>query len=167
MHDSAWIALLRTIPQALHDNLVLVTRIGQEFTVRNIFRMEEDFVVIRGRMSGTVDAGRVFVIPYTELHFVGFQKPLKEKDVAAIFSGQFTGTHSADEKEGAVEGAAPTPEPLPPAPVEPVAAPEATPGPSSVPEIEIKPKPPAKGLLLERVRARLAASGQARSAGPS
>jgi len=167
MDGSAWVALLRTIPQALHDNLVLVTRVGQEFTVQNIFRMEEDFVVIRGRMAGTVDAGRVFVIPYTELHYVGFQKPLKEKDVTAIFSGQFTGTHSADEKEGAVEAAAPAPEPVPPAPVEPVAAPEPTPGPSSVPEIEIKPKPAAKGLLLERVRARLAASGQARSAGPS
>jgi hypothetical protein len=167
MHDSAWIALLRTIPQALHDNLVLVTRIGQEFTVRNIFRMEEDFVVIRGRMSGTVDAGRVFVIPYTELHFVGFQKPLKEKDVAAIFGGQFTGTQTAGEGEVAAVAADPTLEPVQPAPVEPVAAPEPTPLPSPAPEIETKPKPAAKGLLLERVRARLAASGQTRSGGPS
>ncbi|HMF14248.1 MAG TPA: hypothetical protein VKE94_18155 [Gemmataceae bacterium] len=162
MQNSAWIGLLRMMPPALHDNLLLVTRIGQEFTVQNIFRTEDDFVVIRGRMAGTTEAGRVFLIPYAEIHYVGFQKAMKEKDIAAIFSGQFTGTHSSDERIGAV--AEQKPESPPPTPSEPAAAtaPAAEPELAPPVEVDIKPKPAAKGLLLERVRARLAASAKAK-----
>jgi hypothetical protein len=163
MQSSAWMALLQMMPPAIHDNLVLVTRIGLEFTIRNIFRLEEDFVVIRGRMSGTTDAGRVFLIPYAEIHFVGFQKAMKEKDVAAIFDGQFTGIPSTDEQATAE----PAPELEAAAPVEPAPAPEPTAQPSPPVETETKPMPAAKGVLLARVRARLAASGQAKATGSS
>src|SRR5216684_2471093 len=88
MHNSAWIALLRLVPTKLHNNLMITTRIGQELAVQNILRMEADFVVFRGRMSGSNDEGRVFMMPYDELHFVGFQKPMKEHEVTALFTGQ-------------------------------------------------------------------------------
>jgi len=164
MQNSAWVALLRLMPPALHDKLTFVTRIGQEITVQNLLRIEDDFVVIRGRMAATMDAGRVFVIPYAEIHYVGFQQAMKEAEVVAIFGGQNTVTSSAEEQAPAA--AEPVPEPEATAPVEPAPLPEPTPPPSSSVEIETKPKH-AKGILLERVRARLAASGQARAAGPS
>jgi hypothetical protein len=162
MHNSAWIALLRLVPTKLHNNLMIVTRIGQEVAVQNIFRMESDFVVLRGRLSGSNDEGRVFMLPYDEMHLVGFQKPMKEHEVTAIFTGQ---DPTAAAEQRAVEArdlaGVPTAEAPPPEP-EPPPAPK-TPAPAA--PVEGKPKPGSKVLLLERVRARLAAANQARTAG--
>jgi hypothetical protein len=160
MHNSAWIALLRLVPTKLHNSLMIVTRIGQEVAVQNIFRMEADFVVLRGRLSGSNDEGRVFMMPYDELHFVGFQKPMKEHEVTAIFTGQ-----DPTAEQRAVDAAALAPAPVaeatPPEPEQP-SAPK-TPPPAG--SIEAKLKPASRVLLLERVRARLAAANQARTAG--
>src|SRR5438034_11308962 len=85
MQSSAWIALLRRMSASLHGNLTIVTRIGQVIAVQDVFRLEEDFAVLRGRMSGSTDAGRVFLLPYDEMHYLAFQKPMKENEIAAIF----------------------------------------------------------------------------------
>ncbi len=167
MQNLPWLAMLRQIPPAYHDALTVVTRIGQEIAIQNIFRMEENFLVIRGRMAGTTDAGRVFVIPYAELHYLGFQKPLNEEEVAAMLGSNFGSAQATAAPAAAVaesppdspsaslkaeEPPAEKPAPEPP-PAKP--APEPTPAPAAE-----KPKPPSSSVLLERVRARLAAQAK-------
>lgn len=161
MQNSAWITLLRLMPPSLHGSLLLVTRIGQEISIQDVFRLEDDYAVLRGRMGGTTEAGRVFVMPYDEIHYLGFHKPMKEPEIAAIFGGQCAPTETAEER--AVEAADLTPESVAPVPSEP---PPPEPAPVPAPAIE-KPKPASKVVLLERVRARLAASAQARAASAS
>ena len=161
MQTSPWLALLQLLPPNIHNSLVLVTRIGQEFAVQDIFRMEENYLVVRGRLGGTTDAGRVIIIPYSEIHYLGFQKPMKAADISAIFGDQPAVAESEEQAVMAAADLTPEPEP-PPAVVE--QSPEPSPAPVAV---EPKPSTPNKSLLLQRVRARLAASAQPKAAGTS
>jgi hypothetical protein len=157
MQNTAWVTLLRLVPPVLHNSLVIMTTIGQEFAVQNIFRLEEEYLVIRGRMAGTSDAGRAFMIPYNQINFVGFTKPMKEHDLTAVYNGTYTGAlNSEGENAAAPVVETPAPEPVEPPPAE---VPTPAPAPPPAPE----KKPPSRVLLLERVRARLAAAAKAKS----
>jgi hypothetical protein len=150
MQNASWISLMRLIPAVLHNQLALITTIGLEIAVQDVFRLEEEYMVIRGRLSGTMDSGRIFLVPYNQVNFIGFQKLLKKPDIEAIFNGTYGGVAPAEapdagEPEEPAEAATPA-EPPPPE----VAA--RAPAPAADPK-----KPPSRQLLLERVRARLAA----------
>ena len=164
MHNSAWIAFLRQLSPNVHNQLSILTRIGQEVAVQHIFRIDSDYLVYRGRLSGTTEEARVFVLPYDEVHAISFQKPLKEDQVDAILSGNDPAKLAEKEvNEAAPQDAAPAIEPeSPPAPA--TKRPEPTQPPVSAPPADSKAKSPPKVLLLERVRARLAAAGKTRPA---
>jgi hypothetical protein len=85
MQACAWSALLQRVPQELHDNLMLLTTIGVEISIQNIVSMEEEYLVIRGRLAGTTDMGRVFMVPYDQINYVGFQKEMNEAQLRALF----------------------------------------------------------------------------------
>src|SRR5262249_53533130 len=57
MQSRTWISLLNRIPQELQDFLVLVTSIGTEISIQSILRIEEEYIVLRGRLAGTTDTG--------------------------------------------------------------------------------------------------------------
>ena len=164
MPNSPWIAFLRQLSPSVHNQLSITTRIGQELAVQHIFRIDSDYLVYRGRLSGTTEEARVYVLPYDEMHVISFQKPLKEHQVDAILSGNDP-TKTAEQE--AIEAA--DLEPAPAIEAEPPAAPaakqpEQTPLPVSAAPADSKSKPASKVLLLERVRARLAAAGKPRTA---
>ena len=163
MPNSPWIAFLRQLSPSVHNQLSITTRIGQELAVQHIFRIDSDYLVYRGRLSGTTEEARVYVMPYDELHAISFQKPLKEHQVDAILSGNDpTKTAEQEAIEAADLGPAPAIEAEPPAAPAPK-QPEPPP-PVSVAPADSKSKPGSKVLLLERVRARLAAAGKPRTA---
>ena len=155
MQNSAWVALLRLLPPAAHANLMLVTTIGQEIAIQDVLRMEPDYLMIRGRMAGTTDAGRVFMIPYSSIHYLAFQKAMKVEEVNAVFNGTPVNAEAPQESLQAA------PEPRPEA-----AAPAVPAQPLSTLETLVtaaeKVKPESKVVLLERVRARLAAQGKSK-----
>src|SRR5262245_30083928 len=94
MKSRTWIALLRRIPQELHDSLVLVTSIGTEVSIQGILRVEEEYLVIRGRLAGTTDAGRVFFIPFNDINHLFFQREMKESEIQSLY-GQPPATTAA------------------------------------------------------------------------
>jgi hypothetical protein len=162
MDNPAWIALLRRIPPAQHDNLMIVTSIGTEVTVQTLMRFEDDYLVLRGRMSGTTDAGRIFFLPYDQINHVGFVREVKEVAVHALYD--------APAPEPAAAPAAPA-DATPAAPAatngQPPAAPASEPPPGP-PREQSKSRPrlviPSKEALLERLRR---TRGQADAAGPA
>jgi hypothetical protein len=85
MQNAAWMTLLRQIPPNRHEIVVLVTCAGTEISMQNLVRLEENYAVVRGRLSGTTDTGRIFFIPYDQLNYLGFQKELKDADIHAIY----------------------------------------------------------------------------------
>lgn len=91
MQASGWIHLLRRIPAHQVQNLSLVTTNGTELSIQNVVRIEEEVVLVRARVSGSSDAGRAFFIPYDQINYLGFQKPIKEDELRAMFDGPEAG----------------------------------------------------------------------------
>ncbi len=123
MQADLWKALLRRIPPEQLDNLMVMTAQGTEVNVQALLLMEEDYMVLRGRIAGSNDGGRIFVLPYEHLDYVGFQKPLGDAELQAVF------------------GLAPAPAAPIPGPPEPAA--ESAPPPPAEPQPAAAAKPPA------------------------
>jgi hypothetical protein len=67
MQSSAWVELLRLVPEKQHQNLVVMTAIGNEIAIQDIVRLEAEYLVIRGRLGGTSELGRAFFAPYDRI----------------------------------------------------------------------------------------------------
>jgi hypothetical protein len=148
--NEAWITMFRRIPGNLQETLILGLRTGVEIVLQKMIRLEPDFMIIRGRISGTQDSGRIVMIPYGELSFVTSTRILKDPEVEAIF-GQGSPPAVADlplapPSDGALPADAATPEPVAEAvPAEPASASDAA----------KRPEPVSKNALLAKLRDRL------------
>jgi hypothetical protein len=85
MHSAAWIELLRLLPPALRENLALTTLNGTEIALQSIVRAERDYLVLRGRLTGTTDGNGFFIIPFDRLSHLTLQKSVTEPEVRALF----------------------------------------------------------------------------------
>ena len=147
MQSNAWAVLLRTFPPEQHNNLMLVVG-GVEITVQDLLRIDHEHVAIRGRIAGSQDAGRLFIVPYQSIVYLGSQRSCKEADYHELFDQvQFpvaaAAPVSSERATAAVPDVAATSEPE----SAPAAVPEAV-SPSS------KTPVPIRSAVLERFRAR-------------
>ncbi len=168
MQGSGWLSVLGKIPAQKHDCLAIVTTTGAEIVLRQIVRVENDLIIVRGRMAGSTDAGRVIILPFDQVAYLAFNKMLPEAEIHAMFSQSASvlefknatppTAESAPVSSGLerppAAGSVPT-EAGPPAvaaqgaDVHPA---ESTAGSKGSP----KPSHPSKSILLARLRARLA-----------
>lgn len=167
MQAYSWKALLRGIPEEHVDNLMLMTVQGTEINVQQILRMDEDVVILRGRIAGSNDAGRIFILPYAHFAHSGFQRPLTDAQLQAIFGISSAAPPAREPEAPAVEPAAgPASPPTAPAP-EPAAVPIV-----AAPTLAAQLSPNAAGLLarlpskskiIQRLRLRAGARDGANS----
>jgi hypothetical protein len=162
MQSSAWIGLLRLIPPDQQDALAIMTTVGIEINLQTILRLEDDYVVIRGRLAGTTDTGRVFFVPFSQMNYLGFTKEVREAQIKALYG------ESPEAGAAAAKSEIASPAPAPDEPAESEAMP-AAPLPPPEPSAPLEPpKPPGslkiprKSGLLERLRARALASNNTR-----
>lgn len=85
MQGDAWINLLRRIPANLHEGLVLTLSTGSEVVVQRFVKLDTDFAILRGRMAGTQDNGRLVVLPYSNVVSVNVTRRLLDAEIDAIF----------------------------------------------------------------------------------
>ncbi|HLJ94150.1 MAG TPA: hypothetical protein VKU02_13265 [Gemmataceae bacterium] len=155
MQNTAWIALFRRIPTEQHNMLAVVTTVGIEINIQDLVRIEEDHLVIRGRLAGTTDNGRIFFLPYEQLSYLGFTKEMKDAQVRVLYGD----TPPAGEPEpktdiSSVETVlAPPPVEAAPVPADP-SKPEPPAAPVEMPSPSPFMKIPRKSGVLERLRAR-------------
>ncbi len=162
MQGLAWVSLLRRIPAELHGTLALVLTTGAEVVIQSIIRLERDFIIVRGRMAGSMDAGRVVIVPLDQVNFLTVNKKMTEVEANSflIKPQSLSGDETA---ELPPEGAAPADDGddgnlLPTAPVASVAGKPADAEPDAPAEIEAAPARPgqvSKSILVARLRARL------------
>jgi hypothetical protein len=86
MHASGWIELIRAIPSDIHTSLTILMLNGAEINLQGIVRMEEQFLVCRGRTAGTVDGNLIFFLPYDQINTMLCNKPVKEDVVHTWFN---------------------------------------------------------------------------------
>jgi hypothetical protein len=154
MQGSGWIGLFKQIPSNLHDALALGLSTGIEIVVQQLLRLDDDFMVLRGRTSGSNDGGRIMILPYGHLVSIAFNRRMMATEVEEIFGpSQFAAPHKAEHEDGD--------EPLPEQAVEPTVADKPhdkkTPLPDGANGAK-KPGDPQKisrSILLARLRERL------------
>ncbi len=86
MPHIAWERLLRQLPAKEQDGLMLMTNTRTEIAVQSILRMDADFLIIKGRLAGSQDAGRVFFIPYAHIDHLGFYRAVKDSEFDEMFA---------------------------------------------------------------------------------
>lgn len=144
MQSAAWKAIFNRIPREHHEIMVVVTSVGIEINVRSIQLLEPDYVVIRGRLGGTTDAGRVFFIPYDQINYVTFNTEIKEEQIATMLGIDAPPARPPIPDAEAIKAAAETAAPKEETPTTPM------------PQAPTKPEAvPTKMALLERIRARV------------
>ncbi len=74
-----------SFPPALRENLSLTTSTGAEIALQNIVRADRDYLVIRGRVTGTTEGHGLFIIPFDRLSHLSFPKSVNEAEVRALF----------------------------------------------------------------------------------
>jgi hypothetical protein len=156
MRADLWKALLRRIPADQFDNLVLMTAQGTEINVQDVLRMEEDVIVLRGRLAGSTDAGRTFFVPYEHFDHLGFQKPLTDPQLQALLGE----APPAARPPSAAAEAPPDPAPVPAPQPEPAAAPPAAvtpPPPAGTADPGLLARVPSRSEIIQRLRQRTAA----------
>ncbi|GIW79345.1 MAG: hypothetical protein KatS3mg105_1152 [Gemmatales bacterium] len=134
MRKESWLSLIRRIPPQLRHKLMIVSGSGNELNITDIYRLEDDFMVVRGRLAGTTDEGSTYFIPYDQIDYMGFRELVKEPVITAMFEGGEVEIPQAPETGAAREPQVPAAEPTP------SVAPATT---QAV---------PAKAALLERLR---------------
>jgi hypothetical protein len=141
MKGTVWIGLFHRIPATYHDSLVVKLTSGAEVVLQTLLSLDEDYMVVRGRTAGSTDEGRVFLVPYDQMQYVGFNRYVSEPDLRSMFGSEAAATPPP------VVAADPVAEPAP-----------AVSTPEKPPETEPPKKPAAisKTILLARLRARLA-----------
>jgi hypothetical protein len=157
MQGELWQAVLRRIPAAKHDSLIVVTASGVELMVNKILRVDEHYLLLRARLAGATDSGRIIVLPYEQIENVAFGKILPEAEIQSMFGALEEAENFAELAAGAApvrddahlqtNGAAESG-------MEDEAA-EADEAPSAPAMASVAPKP-SKSVLLARLRARLA-----------
>jgi hypothetical protein len=144
MQSGGWRALLRRIPKKHHTHLLLVTSGGIEINIQKLIRLKEDYLVFRGRIAGSTEEGKIYILPFDRIDFMGFQQALTEDQVQGMFGARHAATPT-----GAGEAAPPSLAPIveqplgavsidtPLPPLSPSSPTEAVPSVPSVPVAEV------------------------------
>lgn len=158
MQARAWTSFLRRVPQELHHSLMLVTSIGMEISIQDIICLNDDHLAVRGRLAGTTDSGRLFIVPFEQINYLGFQIAMNEALLRQLFGEECL--LPVVPPEGLAPPTLPEETPtttvVPEAPPEPAASVEV---PQEGPPPETRLPIPPKAALLERLRARSRAAG--------
>jgi hypothetical protein len=149
MQGHGWIDLFKQIPSNLHDALALGLSTGIEIVVQQLLRLDDDFMVLRGRTSGSNDGGRIMILPYGHLVSIAFNRRMMATEVEEIFGpSQFdvaAKTDGEDAEEAPAEQAA---EPAPPRTDKKTPVPNGT-------KNAGEPQKISRSILLARLRERL------------
>src|SRR5262245_2843233 len=101
MQSHDWIELLRLIPADQQNTLVLTSKTGMDLNVETILRTEMSYLVFRGRVSGNMDDGRVFFLPYSQIDFLQINRIVKEVEIRAMYG------ETVDDGPGQADGEQP------------------------------------------------------------
>ncbi len=128
MHNGGWEALLRHIPTEQQSKYMLVTVSGTEIAISGFLRIEKELVIVKGRLSGSQEQGRIFFVPYSQIDYFGTSQITKDSEFAEVFDS----FHFPEPVSAAAPNYAAAPPPS-----------EPEPAPSAKPSSFIGPTPPA------------------------
>jgi hypothetical protein len=136
--------VLKKIPEVDLTKVVLVLRYNAAITIDVLARIEEDYLVVRGRENGTNDEGRAFFVPFDDILFIRLDRIVTLGEMKGWYGEKMAeGTEKTELPTSASEAKA--------AEKKTTAAPYSTTTPAPAPAMD--PAGIAKQNLLARIRA--------------
>ena|SRR5438552_10488920 len=84
MQGPAWINLFQQIPTSLHDTLLLMTTTGFEIVLQRLIRLDREYLVALGRLSGSTDQPKLLIIPYVQMTYLSFSKKMTDEEIDQV-----------------------------------------------------------------------------------
>ncbi len=124
-----WIAIFERLPETMHDQVVFSLSTGIDVYNQRFLQFGEEALLIRGRLGGTDEGERIFMIPWTEMRMLFFNRPVEDDILFKLFGEIIGGVRKSmaaksrqqeekEEDEQDEEEARPMPMRLPAATVE-------------------------------------------------
>jgi hypothetical protein len=88
MQLTEWVRLFKNAPPEAQDGMILGIANGSTVAVQDLVRIDPEYVIVKGRLGGTTDAGMIFCLPYDQLTFFVFNKPLTDEQYSQTFGGE-------------------------------------------------------------------------------
>ena len=85
MTNQEWIDLFRSIPEPEHGKTVIVLSNNSELCVDTLIRFDANFLVLRGRVGGTIEESRGFVVPFHQIVYVRLERNVKIQEMEVMF----------------------------------------------------------------------------------
>lgn len=100
MQGQAWDAMLRRIPKKYHEGIIFATMTGAEIVLQTIVSVDDNYLILKGRPSGTNDNGKLMILPLKQINYLSFPKKISDEEISAMFSADANFAEIAeDEKE--------------------------------------------------------------------
>jgi hypothetical protein len=101
MKSTGWQSLLDMMT-GRHENLALVLANGAQVCIHTVVRSEPEYLVIRGRLLGTVEDNGFYIVPFDQIMYLSLPRTMKESDVRKLF-GETPDTDATSPQPVAVE----------------------------------------------------------------
>lgn len=95
MTNQEWIDMFRAIPEPEWGKIVLVLSNNSEVCVDALIRFDQNYLVMRGRVGGTIEESRGFVVPYHQIVYLRLERAVKIEEMANIFGESNVGGEAA------------------------------------------------------------------------
>jgi hypothetical protein len=79
--NASWKRLFASIRPEDQESLVLITTGSLEIAVQSFSRLEDEIVLIRGRVSGQQEGGRLFMLPYSNILSVYVNRRIIQEEI--------------------------------------------------------------------------------------
>src|SRR5262249_59937893 len=84
MQSTGWQSLLQMMT-GRHENLALVLANGAQVCIHTVIRSEPEYLVVRGRLLGTVEDNGFYIVPFDQIMYLALPRTTKESDVRKLF----------------------------------------------------------------------------------
>jgi hypothetical protein len=85
MKREYWVTLFEKLPETMHDQVALSLSTGIDVYNQRFLLYAEEFLLVRGRLGGTDEGERIFMIPWEELKMIFFSRPVDDEMLFRTF----------------------------------------------------------------------------------
>lgn len=90
MKREQWVNIFQKLPESMHDQVAFSLSTGIDVFNQRFLLYGDEFLLIRGRLGGTDEAERIFMVPWDELRMIFFSRPI-EDDILVKMFGEIIG----------------------------------------------------------------------------
>jgi len=85
MKREHWVNFFQKLPDTMHDQVVFSLSTGIDVFNQRFLVYAEEYLLIRGRLGGTDESERIFMVPWEELKMIFFSRPVDDEMLFKTF----------------------------------------------------------------------------------